>query len=120
MPLEAFLWGDWQSNALGGQSVSRPAGLGVVGKLRRRRHLTAEEFAYLRARAKKIPKVTLTSPGLYANLWSPEVSRRAYPTLDEFLADPASVVPGNAMRYPGVTDPTIRKAIIDFLESRTR
>ncbi|HEY4864570.1 MAG TPA: cobalamin-independent methionine synthase II family protein [Candidatus Dormibacteraeota bacterium] len=87
VPLEAFLWGDWQSNALGGQSVSRPAGLGVVGKLRRRRHLTAEEFAYLRARAKKIPKVTLTSPGLYANLWSPEVSRRAYPTLDEFLAD---------------------------------
>src|SRR6202011_594724 len=52
VPLEAFLWGDWQSNALGGQSVSRPAGLGVVGKLRRRRHLTAEEFAYLRARAK--------------------------------------------------------------------
>jgi 5-methyltetrahydropteroyltriglutamate--homocysteine methyltransferase len=87
VPLDAFLWGDWQSDALGGRNVRRPEGLGVVGKLRRRRHLVAEEFAYLRARAKKIPKVTLTSPGLYANLWSPEVSRSAYPTLDEFLAD---------------------------------
>ena len=31
--------------------------------------------------------MTLTSPSLYANLWSPDVSRDAYPTLDDFLAD---------------------------------
>jgi len=85
--LDAFLWGDWHSEALGDQAVARPERLGVVGKLRPRRHLTAEEFTYLRARTSRIPKVTLASPGLYANLWSPELSRDAYATLDEFLAD---------------------------------
>src|SRR5919109_4846032 len=85
--LESFLWGDWQSDSLGARSIRRPDRFGVVEKLRRRRHLAAEEFAYLRARATKIPKVCLTSPGLYANLWSPEVSGAAYPTLDAFVAD---------------------------------
>ena len=85
--LDAFLWGDWQSEALGERSIERPERVGVARKLRRRRHLTAEEFSYLRARTTRIPKVSLTSPSLYANLWSPEVSRDAYPTLDAFLAD---------------------------------
>jgi 5-methyltetrahydropteroyltriglutamate--homocysteine methyltransferase len=85
--LDAFLWGDWQSEALGERSIERPERVGVASKLRRRRHLTAEEFSYLRARTTRIPKVSLTSPSLYANLWSPEVSRDAYPTLDSFLAD---------------------------------
>jgi cytochrome c2 len=40
--------------------------------------------------------------------------------LDAFLADPARAVPGNAMHYPGVADPSLRNAIIDFLQSRTR
>jgi hypothetical protein len=35
----------------------------------------------------RIPKITLPSPGLFANFWSPELSRSAYPTLDSFLAD---------------------------------
>jgi 5-methyltetrahydropteroyltriglutamate--homocysteine methyltransferase len=33
----------------------------VVSKLRRKRHLCAEEFAYLRAKAKAAPKVTFIS-----------------------------------------------------------
>src|SRR5207302_1521038 len=32
-------------------------------------------------------KVTLTSPSLYANLWSKERSKDVYPTLDDFLND---------------------------------
>ena len=36
-------------------------------------------------------KVTLTSPSLYANLWSPTHSRDAYPTLDGFLEDVAAI-----------------------------
>ncbi len=85
--LDAFLWGHWHSEALGDRSIERPERLGVVSKLRPRRQPSAEEFTYLRARTTRIPKITLTSPGVYANLWSPEISAGAYPTLDSFLAD---------------------------------
>jgi 5-methyltetrahydropteroyltriglutamate--homocysteine methyltransferase len=121
--LDAFLWGDWQSEALGDRSVRRPEGLGVVSKLRRRRHLAAEEFTYLRSQTTRIPKVNLSSPSLYANLWSPEVSGDAYATLDEFLADVvqlyrdevdelarlgATYVQLDAPHYPLLVDPRWR------------
>jgi 5-methyltetrahydropteroyltriglutamate--homocysteine methyltransferase len=91
VPLEAYLWGDWHGDEVGDRSTERPAGLGVREPLRRRRHIAAEDFTYLRGRAKAIPKVTLTSPTLYANLWSPNASRDAYPTLDAFLEDVAAI-----------------------------
>jgi 5-methyltetrahydropteroyltriglutamate--homocysteine methyltransferase len=37
-------------------------------------------------------KVTLPSPSLFANLWSPELSVGAYPSLDSFLADVTGVL----------------------------
>ena len=86
--IDAFLWGDWKGGeTVGDKATERPPELGAVAKLSRRRHLSAEEFTYARARAKATVKVTLTSPSLFANLWSPERSRDAYPTLDSFLAD---------------------------------
>src|SRR6478736_4805430 len=91
VPLEAYLWGDWHGDDVGDRATARPAGLGVRERLRRRRHIAAEDFTYLRARATAIPKVTLASPSLYANLWSPERSREAYATLDEFLEDVAAL-----------------------------
>src|SRR6478672_13921451 len=90
VPLAAYLWGDWHGDE-GDRSTARPAGLGVRERLRRRRHIAAEDFTYLRARATAIAKVTLTSPSLYANLWSPAHSRDAYPTLDSFLEDVAAI-----------------------------
>ncbi len=93
VPIEAYLWGEWHGEgAVGDRATERPPRLGVHAPLRRRRHIAAEEFTYLRSRATAIPKVTLTSPSLYANLWSPDVSRDAYPTLDEFLADVVSIM----------------------------
>jgi 5-methyltetrahydropteroyltriglutamate--homocysteine methyltransferase len=93
VPLEAYLWGEWHGEeAVGDRATDRPPRLGVHEPLRRRRHIAAEEFTYLRGRATAVPKVTLTSPSLYANLWSPDVSRDAYPTLDEFLADVVSIM----------------------------
>ena len=50
-------------------TVDFEPGMGVVGKLRRRRSLSTEEFVYLRGRTSRIPKVTLPSPGLFANFW---------------------------------------------------
>ena len=91
--IDAFLWGSWRGDErTGDRSIPRPKELGVVHKLRRMRHLSAEEFVYLRRRTSRIPKITLTSPSLYANLWSPAKSKAAYPTLDSFLADVVDIL----------------------------
>jgi 5-methyltetrahydropteroyltriglutamate--homocysteine methyltransferase len=84
--LDAFLWGDWHDE-LGVHRKLRPERLGAVSKLVRHRYLSADEFSYLKARTRRLPKVTLPSPGLWANFWSPEYSREAYPTLESFLVD---------------------------------
>jgi 5-methyltetrahydropteroyltriglutamate--homocysteine methyltransferase len=90
--IDAYLWGDWSGpEEVGDRHTARPESLGVTGKLRRRRHLSVEEFVYLRARTKKEPKVTLPSPSLFANFWS-EGSTEAYPTLDDFLDDVAEIL----------------------------
>jgi methionine synthase II (cobalamin-independent) len=91
--IDAFLWGEWKGDErVGNRSTARPAELGVVEKLRRHRHLASEEFVYLRGRTSRLPKITLTSPSLYANLWSPARSKAAYPTLDSFLADVVDIL----------------------------
>jgi 5-methyltetrahydropteroyltriglutamate--homocysteine methyltransferase len=91
--IDAYLWGEWRGEgAVGDRRIERPATLGVVGKLRRKRHLSVEEFVYARARTERIIKVTLPSPSLYANFWTPELSKEAYPTLDEFLEDVARIL----------------------------
>jgi methionine synthase II (cobalamin-independent) len=129
VPLEAYLWGEWHGDQVGDRATERPPALGVREPLRRRHHIAAEDFTYLRARATAIPKVTLTSPSLYANLWSPEISREAYPTLDEFLEDVAALtrdeitelarlgctyIQLDAPHYPLLIDPATRA----FYESR--
>lgn len=91
--LDAYLWGEWHGDErVGDKRTERPQNLGVVGKLRRVRNLSVEEFVYARARTDRTIKVTLPSPSLYASFWSPEVSREAYPTLDEFLEDVARLL----------------------------
>jgi 5-methyltetrahydropteroyltriglutamate--homocysteine methyltransferase len=93
--IDAWLWGDWHGDeTVGDKKIERPRTLGVVGKLRRRRFLSAEEFVYARARTERTIKVTLPSPSLYANLWSPDLSTQAYPTLDDFLDDVAEILRG--------------------------
>lgn len=91
--IDAFLWGDWKGDEeVGDWSRDRPRQLGVTGKLRRKRHLSVEEFVYLRSRTTRIPKITLPSPSLWVNFWSPEHSAGAYPTLDSFLADVVDIL----------------------------
>lgn len=53
-------------------------GLAVAGKVRRRRSLVTEEFAYARRQAEKPLKVTLPSPLMLNMFWSPEHSPQAY------------------------------------------
>jgi 5-methyltetrahydropteroyltriglutamate--homocysteine methyltransferase len=89
--LDAFLWGEWH-NEQGVQRKRRPRRLGAVAKLKRHRYLSADEFSYLKSKTHQIPKITLPSPGLWANFWSPKYSGAAYPTLDAFLADITSIL----------------------------
>jgi 5-methyltetrahydropteroyltriglutamate--homocysteine methyltransferase len=128
--IDAYLWGEWHGDeAVGDTKVERPATLGVVGKLRRRRFLSLEEFVYARARTDRTIKVTLPSPSLYANFWSPELSMEAYPTLDDFLEDVAEIlreeveelvrlgatyIQLDAPHYPLLLDPKTR----EFYEGR--
>ncbi|MEX0805089.1 MAG: methionine synthase, partial [Candidatus Binatia bacterium] len=56
------------------------------------RYLSADEFSYVSQKTSRIPKITIPSPGLWANFWSPEYSRNVYPTLDAFLADMVGIL----------------------------
>jgi 5-methyltetrahydropteroyltriglutamate--homocysteine methyltransferase len=80
--VNAWLWGQWYSQEVGDVTIARPPGLAVVAPVRRRRSLAAEEFTFLRDCTSRQTKVTLPSPSLFANLWSPFQSTGAYTDLD--------------------------------------
>jgi 5-methyltetrahydropteroyltriglutamate--homocysteine methyltransferase len=90
--LDAFLWGEWHGDETSGDlRVERPE-LAVVGKLRRRRSLCAEELAFARGRTDRVLKVTLPSPSLFANFWDPGRAPPEYRSLEDFLADVAELL----------------------------
>jgi 5-methyltetrahydropteroyltriglutamate--homocysteine methyltransferase len=89
--VDAFLWGDWHDDS-GVQRKPRPQKLGATNKLVRQRALSAHEFIYLKRKTSRVPKITLPSPGLWANFWSAEHSQDAYPTLDSFFADIVAIL----------------------------
>src|SRR4029450_7879094 len=91
--INAFVWGHWHGGgAAGERRPNRPVNLGVVSRLVRKRHLAAEEFVYLRSRTSRVAKVTLPSPSLFVNFWSPERSQSAYASLEHFLADVVTIL----------------------------
>lgn len=61
--------------------------LSVTDKLRRRRMITPEEFAYLRPVANRKVKITLPSPLMLFLVWSPTRSRDAYADPFDMFAD---------------------------------
>src|SRR5579875_1528043 len=64
----------------------RPPFFAAVEKIRRKRFLARDEFAYAKTRTKKPLKVTIPSPTIALPIWSPEHSRAAYP-------DPLALLP---------------------------
>jgi len=91
--INAFLWGNWHGDrTVGDAHRARPVNLGVVSRLVRKRHLAVEEFVYLRGRTSRVPKITLPSPSLFVNFWSPERSLSAYASLEHFLADVVAIL----------------------------
>jgi 5-methyltetrahydropteroyltriglutamate--homocysteine methyltransferase len=96
----------------------------VVSRLRSRRHLCAEEFSYLRARATRPAKVTLINAQQAAAYYDAERSRDAYATIDAYLADVVDILRAevrelarlgctyiqlDAPQYAGLLDPAIRE-----------
>ena len=59
----------------------------VTDKIRRKRMMTVEEYAYARARARRPIKVTLPSPLMLFLAWSPSRTREAYGDPFELFAD---------------------------------
>ena len=64
----------------------------VTGKIRRRRSLATEEFAYARGKTSKPLKMTLSSPLMLALFWSPEHSTAAYSDPFALFADAVDIL----------------------------
>lgn len=101
---------------------SRPV---VVDTLKPKRHLCAEEFSYLRARAAgHALKSTIISAQQAAAYYDPERSKGAYPTIEAYLADVVDILRAevaelirlgctyiqlDAPQYAALLDPDIRE-----------
>jgi 5-methyltetrahydropteroyltriglutamate--homocysteine methyltransferase len=96
----------------------------VVEKLRWRRSMCGEEWAFLRAVAKRPGKVTMVSAQQAAAYYDPQKSQPAYKTRDEYLADIVDVsrreveelvrlgctyVQIDAPQYAALLDPKMRE-----------
>jgi 5-methyltetrahydropteroyltriglutamate--homocysteine methyltransferase len=81
---------DWFT--LEGERETSPVTVACVGRLERRRHLSSEEFVYLRGRASRPTKITLPSPTMYAYYWVPGVSEAGYRTAEEYLHDVTEIL----------------------------
>src|SRR5262245_26375919 len=96
----------------------------VVARLKRRRHLCAEEFTYLRAKTDRPAKATLINAQQAAAYYDPERSKSAYATLEPYLADVVGIlrdevqelirlgctyVQLDAPQYAALLDPAIRE-----------
>ncbi len=96
----------------------------VVSKLRRKRHMCAEEFTYLRAKASALSKVTLISAQQAAAYYDAEKSKSAYASVDAYLADLVDILRGeidelirlgctyiqiDSPQYTALLDPNLRE-----------
>jgi 5-methyltetrahydropteroyltriglutamate--homocysteine methyltransferase len=64
----------------------------ITGKIRRRRSLATEEFAYARGKTHKPLKITLPSPMMLFFAWSLEHSKAAYTNPFELFADAVDIL----------------------------
>ncbi len=96
----------------------------VVSKLQRKRHMCAEEFTYVRAKATAPAKVTLISAQQAAAYYDAEKSKGAYATVDAYLADLVDILRGeiaelirlgcayiqiDSPQYTALLDPKLRE-----------
>ncbi|HLD72517.1 MAG TPA: cobalamin-independent methionine synthase II family protein [Candidatus Nanoarchaeia archaeon] len=83
-------WVNWFDQK--GNVQKDPVTLAVIGKIKRKRHLSAEEFCFIRGKTKKPIKVTLPSPTMLAYYWLPGTTDKVYASPDDFLKDVSSIL----------------------------
>jgi 5-methyltetrahydropteroyltriglutamate--homocysteine methyltransferase len=96
----------------------------VVSKLRRKRHMCAEEYTWLRAQTTRPAKTTLVSAQQAAAYYDAEKSSGAYATVDAYLADLVDILRGeieelirlgcvyiqiDSPQYTALLDPELRE-----------
>jgi 5-methyltetrahydropteroyltriglutamate--homocysteine methyltransferase len=106
-----------------GEEVVQPRPV-VVSKLRRRRHMCAEEFTWLRAQTTRPAKTTLVSAQQAAAYYDAAKSSGAYATMDAYLADLVDILRGeidelirlgcvyiqiDSPQYTALLDPDLRE-----------
>jgi len=87
---ESFHWKKKEAGA--DKEVAWPNPYSVVGKIRRTRSLTVEEYVFARAKTQKPVKVTLPSPLLLTLAWSHKLSGGAYPDPFSLFWDAADIL----------------------------
>lgn len=98
----------------GGEQSVFAIPVSVTEKLRRKRMMTVEEYAYARARARRPIKVTLPSPLMLFLAWSPGRSRDAYQDPFELFADGLALMREEAQELARMGCPYIQIDAPDF------
>lgn len=89
-PAEAGWWSLWKEPDGRRATVwTAPVRPFVVERLRVVRDIVTEEYAFLKAHARRRTKFTIPAPSWHRIFWHPEYSREAYPTPEDFLRDVA-------------------------------
>ncbi len=78
------------------------APISVTGKIRRRRSLATEEFAYARGKTSKPLKMTLPSPLMLSLFWSPQHSTAAYSDPFALFADAVDILRQEVQELAGL------------------
>lgn len=86
----------------------------VTEKIRRKRMMTVEEYAYARAKARRPVKVTLPSPLMLFLAWSPSRTRDAYRDPFELFADGLTLMRQEAQELARMGCPYIQVDAPDF------
>ncbi|PWU24233.1 MAG: methionine synthase [Candidatus Rokuibacteriota bacterium] len=90
LPAEPGWWSLWKEpdgrRATVWTAATRPF---ITEPLRVVRDIVADEYAFLKAHARRRTKFTIPAPSWHRIFWHPEYSRAAYRTADDFLRDVA-------------------------------
>lgn len=97
-----------------GQTVEWNFPFVVTGKVRKRRSLVTEEYAYARARARVPLKVSVPSPLMLFPMWWPERSGEVYDDPFEMFADAAAIVRSEVEELVGMGCQYIQVDAPDF------
>jgi 5-methyltetrahydropteroyltriglutamate--homocysteine methyltransferase len=86
LPADAGWWSLWKEpDGKPAQVWTLPTRPFVTRPLEVARDIVADEYAFLKAHARRRTKLTIPAPSWHRIFWHPEYSRAAYPTPENFL-----------------------------------